>query len=144
MQTTWRWDIGLIFVDNWCLSTYVVILFRNLQVPDVCSIFLINLMYCTVYTEWRYSVKACTGSSALSYVQLVMRVAEILLLTVITVLLIRARGEKIQLLLRLINTNATFRDEILLFYFIHFPGKQRPSGGSAVSEENCKMKNVYD
>lgn len=53
-----------------------------------------------------------TDCSALDYVMLVMRVAELLLLTVITVLLIRARGEKH--LFRRINTNYELRTYILL------------------------------
>ncbi|XP_044025072.1 uncharacterized protein LOC122863056 isoform X3 [Siniperca chuatsi] len=39
-------------------------------------------------------LQACTDCSALSYIMLVMRVAELLLITAITVLLIRARGNQ--------------------------------------------------
>ncbi|XP_044025077.1 uncharacterized protein LOC122863056 isoform X8 [Siniperca chuatsi] len=43
---------------------------------------------------FRLRPSACTDCSALSYIMLVMRVAELLLITAITVLLIRARGNQ--------------------------------------------------
>lgn len=51
---------------------------------------------------------------------LVMRVAEILQITVIAVLLVRAQGEKLQLSLRPINTYSKCGTEMLYFDLLSF------------------------
>ena len=78
--------ISMVFISTAHMN--LIIKCDNLPKYFKCTYFL----YCHVVSL----INTRTDCSALSYIMLVMRVAELLLITVITVLLFRARGEKIQ------------------------------------------------
>ena len=86
---------------------------------------------------WCLCSTARTDCSVVDYIMLVLRVAELVLITVITVLLIRAPGKKIHTSICLDWWTQSVSLQLKCYSVLYFPGNQRAPDDDTVSIFYC-------